>query len=361
MTLRADLARMFPRAIPAWLDAFERLGPMLAAHYGFDRLDWVHFCGQIDAETNGLSLRKMEENMTFISASRILKVYSYRLGLAIKKVNSGQETEPAFARGKTKEQLAAYLVRKPKALADVVYGGREGTPWMQGSRYQGRGPTQITHLNNYLAIQKEIAKQPGGADVDLLANPELLSTDPELGIRSAFADWEIKGLSRWAQADDCDTLSDALNTGNIRDNVKPHGIDRRRSGTRIAKGIWRGDLAFPAPEPVVADAPEAEPDRVPDVPVTPGDLVGVSRKATLLYRIKQLFGWVGIGGTGAYSFADVTGFGKDTAHALADLFKDNAAILLAAGLIVGFLLSHVLLEWIADDHNEGRYTPREVA
>lgn len=347
---REDLARMYPRAIPAWLDTFLRIGPSLAAHYQFERMHWVHFCGQIDAETDGLSLKKMQESMNFKTAARILEVYSYRLGVALNK-------EPSLKRKfGTREGLARYLIGKPKELADIVYGGREGTPWMQGSKYLGRGPTQVTHLNNYKAVMEEIRNQPGGTECpDLIETPDVLSTDPELGIRSAFADWHIKGLSRWAECDDCDTLSDALNTGNIRDNVKPHGLDRRRSGTRRAKSIWQDEMTF---EPIeVADEKPAPSLPAPVLPVTAADLVGVSRKITLLSRIKQLFAWTGIGGGGAYSLAEISGQGKEYIHVVSDLVEDNAVVLVIAGLVVGFIIAHVLEHLVVEDHNSGRYTP----
>lgn len=235
--LRKGLAIMYPQALPAWREAFERLAPALCVFYGFDRLDWVHFNGQIAAETNSLQLKRMEENMRFKTADRILEVFSFRLNRALQK---GWPIDgKRFA---SRVDLARYLVGKPKLLADVVYGDREGTPAMQGSRFIGRGPTQITHLDNYRAIGSEIARQPGGAAFDLVRNPELLADDPELGIRSAFADWHLKGLSRYARADDCDTLSDALNTGNVHDNVRPNGLPRRRAETLRAKKIWGEDF-----------------------------------------------------------------------------------------------------------------------
>lgn len=244
---RAELARMYPRALPEWLDAMARLAPDLCRHYKIDRLRWVHRAGQIAAETDGLSLRSMTENMRFTSASRILEVYSYRIGVALTK------DATLRARHGSKTALARYLVGKPVELADIVYGGRDGTPWMQGSRYLGRGPTQITHKDNYSAIMAEISRQPGGkACPDLVADPERLADDPDLGIRSAFADFAIKGLDRWADCDDCDTLSDALNTGNVRDQVKPHGLTRRRRETARAKAIWPHDVPAtgkPSPEP----------------------------------------------------------------------------------------------------------------
>lgn len=244
---RSELERFLgPNAIPEWVDAFARLSPGLCEFYGFNRLRWVHFMGQIAAETNGLSLRRMEENMNFKTAKRILEVYSYRLGLALKT--------PEYRHFKTKAALAQYLVGKPVELAKVVYSNREGTPPGQGHLYIGRGPTQVTHLNNYRAAGDEVARQPGGEKFDLVASPELLSTDCELGVRVAFAEWHLKKLNIWADRDDCDTVSDVLNTGNPNDNVKPHGLNERRRWTAKAKVIWPDD-GVPAPEMSASEAP----------------------------------------------------------------------------------------------------------
>jgi len=53
-------------------------------------------------------------------------------------------------------------VNNPKLLAAIVYGGREGTPWMAGGKYIGCGPFRITHLNGCRNAMKEIRKQRGG-------------------------------------------------------------------------------------------------------------------------------------------------------------------------------------------------------
>lgn len=245
---REALARMFPRAGKDWLDAFEKVGPELLAHYKVSRLSWVHRCGQIAAETNGLALLPMRESLRYKTKSRLIEVYRKRLGICIEK------RQPVF--GKVYTSISALADRllqieggdpaendlRARMLADIVYGGREGTPWMCGSLYLGRGPTQCTHLNNYKAAQEEVARQPGGAAFDLIGNPDQLATNAELGWRVAFAEWHLKNLDRWALADDCDTLSDVLNTGNAKDNVKPHGLPRRRSETARAKAIWPADL-----------------------------------------------------------------------------------------------------------------------
>lgn len=234
---RDKLARMYPRALPEWLAALERLGPMLCDHYGYGRLDWCGIAGQIDAETDGLALKNMAEDMRY-SEKRMLQIFSKRLGDCI-----GKPVSPLGGRVfASKAALARALAGKPKELADCVYGGprgREGTPPWQGSRFIGRGPLQCTHLNNYRASRDEIRKQPGGqACPDLVEHPELLASDPELGVRELFAQWKLKGLSAYARREDWATLSDVLNTGNAKDSVKPHGLDRRLRATARALAIW---------------------------------------------------------------------------------------------------------------------------
>jgi predicted chitinase len=246
-----QLRRFAPQASPEWIDAFTRLAEDLCPFYEINLRRWRHFAAQWHAETNGLALKAMRENMNFTTAARIREVYGYRLRLAIRKVSSGAESEPACARGASVASLAAACVGQPKLLADIVYGGREGTPWMQGSRYIGRGPTQITHLDDYRAIYHEILRQPGGRDCpDLVAHPEALET-PEWGVRSAFADWHLKRLSRYADQDSVELVSDALNTGNVNDNIKPHGLAERKRSYSRALGVWPDMLAegrTPTPE-----------------------------------------------------------------------------------------------------------------
>jgi len=165
----------------------------------------------------------------------------------------------------SKAALARALAGKPKETADCVYGGprgREGTPAWQGSLYIGRGPMQETHLNNYRAARDEIRRQPGGtACPDLVAHPELLASDPELGVRDVFAQWHLKDLSHYAQRQDWTTLSDVLNTGNPNDSVKPHGLPRRLRATAQALAIWPADTWGVGKDVTVASTLPEKPPR----------------------------------------------------------------------------------------------------
>lgn len=234
---RTGIDKLMPNAKPEWASALASLSQRLVPFYAMDRLEWVHFVGQIAHETNGLSLGGMKENMRFTTPARIREVYAYRLRLCLQKLDRGEVSEPAWARGMTVDQLCRRLVGSPEELARIVYGGREGTPWYEGHRYIGRGPTQITHLDNYRAIGQEIARQPGGSSVDLVANPELLE-QPEWGVRSAFADWHLKDLRKFAWVDDVDRVSAALNTGSPNKISITNGLQSRRRWVAKAKGVW---------------------------------------------------------------------------------------------------------------------------
>lgn len=355
----SGLKEMFPEAIPEWREAMERLAVPLGDHYDFNRLDWCHFCGQISAETNDLRLREMKENMNFRTPARILEVYSYRIRRAISLVTKGVESEPSWVRGKSAEAVARLLVGKPKELADIVYGGREGTPWMEGSRYLGRGPTQVTHLNNYRAVAEEIARQPGGGKFDLVANPELLATDPELGIRAAFADWALKGLSTWARQDRADLVSDKLNTGNIKDSVKPHNLEGRVAATQRAKRIWKRDFSLDGAavshETVADPEPEKESER-PYIPVTSSDLTKVSRKVRFLVRLRGVIYSV----FSAFSFASIMewlGYIQGVYDGIEHFVKNHAFSLAGTVALVALGSISYLISCTRQDIARGAYVP----
>lgn len=233
---RTELARFFgPRAQTAWVEALARIGAELGPHYQMSRAEWCAFLGQIGHETDGLSLASMRENTRYTSAERVKQIFSYRLALALKK-DEGLRREY-----QTVTSLARACVGNPELLANIVYGGREGTPWMQGARYIGRGPTQITHRDNYEAIGEEIRRQPGGRGCpDLVNRPETLE-QPDWGVRSAFADWKLKQLSHYVNAlseSDIERISAVLNTGSPKKIGIVNGMSSRKRWTAKALGIW---------------------------------------------------------------------------------------------------------------------------
>ena len=74
-----------------------------------------------------------------------------------------------------------------------------------GSRFRGRGLIQITGRANYAACGKAMG-------VDLLGDPAQLERAP-LAQRSAAWFWQSKGLNRFADSGDFETLTRRINGG----------------------------------------------------------------------------------------------------------------------------------------------------
>jgi len=113
-------------------------------------------------------------------------------------------------------------------IANIVYGGEFGLKKLgndkpgDGWKFRGRGAKQITGRFNYTEIGKKMA-------LDLAATPELLE-NPDLGMRAACIFWKDKNCRQFADADDIDKLTLAINGGD-------NGIEDRRKALTRAKSI----------------------------------------------------------------------------------------------------------------------------
>lgn len=163
------------------------------------------FMGQLHHESGGLT--RLEENLYYTTPERIRAVWP--------------------ARFPTVESAVPYL-RKPKALALKVYGGREdlgnrpGTD--DGWTYRGGGLIGNTGRANYRAAGMAIG-------VDLVKHPELLRR-PGVAALAAAAFWHSKGLNALADLGDVEAIS-------IRVNGGRNGLADRKRQTARAALIWR--------------------------------------------------------------------------------------------------------------------------
>ena len=117
------------------------------------------------------------------------------------------------------KEIADQYARQPAKIAGKVYNGRLGnTSEEEAAKYLGRGLIQLTGKENY-------GNCGSGIGVDLLSNPDLLST-PEYAALSAGWFWNKKGLNSLADAGDIETMTKRINGGLI-------GLDDRKA--KIAK------------------------------------------------------------------------------------------------------------------------------
>lgn len=97
-----------------------------------------------------------------------------------------------------------------------------------GYKYRGRGPLQLTGKKNYKSFGD-------AAGMDFVSNPDLLS-DPEWGFKAAAWYWNTKGLNKYADAGDIDTVSQIVNSGGTRVPLsKIRGLSDRRARYETAR------------------------------------------------------------------------------------------------------------------------------
>lgn len=341
---KSDLQRFWPHADPAWLDCFARMHTALGAKYGVVTLaDWQHFMAQVSAETDGLRLRHCREVMRF-RPERILEVYAYRVRLAIKTI-------PEFA-GCTPAEVAERCARDGDLLAETVYGNRvkdlgNSQPG-DGAKFIGRSPLQCTGREIYTVIARELG-------INCLANPSLLEK-PEFGWPASFIEWQhLKCRELIAKGAGVEAVSRRVNGGS-------NGLAVRKAW--FAKAAILRDTDEPVTAEIAAE-PEHEPwltevkSATPPAPeeATVQALRPLSRKLTLIGRVKEFFG-VGAAGAGGYmTFKDIFSNSQGVADAVKALAENHVLLGVVVVSVAAIAVCGVLEGWHVDDYKSGRYVP----
>lgn len=181
---RSALEAITPGAEVLYRQTFEYY-EQLGAYGLFDsRLRLEHFLAQVLHETGGL--RFLVENMNY-SAKRLTEVWPSRFQTL--------ESAQPFA-------------HNSRALANKTYGGRNGNfDINDGWRYIGRGLLQLTGRDNYARVGKALG-------VDLVSFPTTV-LDPEYGLRVAGEVWWTGQCNIFADADNLERVTRAINGGLI--------------------------------------------------------------------------------------------------------------------------------------------------
>lgn len=107
------------------------------------------------------------------------------------------------------ESEALIYERKPEKIANRVYADRIGNgPESSGDgwKYRGRGYIMITGKSNY----QEFSKYSG---IDVVSNPDLISTDVSVSIKSAIWFWNKNNLNTYCDKGDFIGLTKRINGG----------------------------------------------------------------------------------------------------------------------------------------------------
>lgn len=104
------------------------------------------------------------------------------------------------------QQLALQHHRKPKLIANHVYGNRMGNSKQgDGWKYRGRGLIQLTGFNNYKAFQD-------ASGVNVVDNHSLLE-QPRYAVESAMWFWKTNNLNKFADVGDLRGCTRIINGG----------------------------------------------------------------------------------------------------------------------------------------------------
>ncbi|TCO70787.1 trypsin-like serine protease [Rhodovulum euryhalinum] len=170
-----DIKRISPKAQDVYAEAMVAAAAEFEAAGITTPLRMAHFMAQVMTETGGLG--RLDENMN----------YSYETLLRV------------FSRRTISEPKAREIARKPREIANWVYGarlGNRGRDTEDGWSYRGSGFIQLTGRANFRARGAEIG-------LPLEDDPELARQAQE-GLKAAIAYWTARGIN--AAADDHDRL-----------------------------------------------------------------------------------------------------------------------------------------------------------
>ncbi len=170
----------------------------------------AHFLSQIGHESG---FKIIEENGSY-KARRMRQVFGCKGGS--KNYNADKDDCTA---GRLREKL--WVEENTYAgnagnLLGYVYASRLGNgdeASGDGYRYRGRGMMQLTGKTNYAAFTNAHNQKNPDDPRDFVESPDLLVTDHQYGIESAFYFWDARNLNAVADADDVRDVTIKVNGG----------------------------------------------------------------------------------------------------------------------------------------------------
>jgi putative chitinase len=127
--------------------------------------------------------------------------------------------------------LAAKAAHNPQMIGEIAYGGRMGNappPSPDGFNYRGRGLSQVTGKDGYVALQKELTSK--AVDIDILTDPDLVC-DPKHALICGVADFVLCKCLPYAKNGDVVGTSSMLNVGHIAPAREINGLAARQQWT----------------------------------------------------------------------------------------------------------------------------------
>ncbi|SDL98733.1 glycoside hydrolase family 19 protein, partial [Pseudomonas indica] len=153
----------------------------------------AHFLSQVGHESG---FKVKSENLSY-SAKRMREIFGCRNNS--KGYNSSTDECKVLPRLRPKlwSEEDKYE-RNAVKLGNYVYANRNGNgdeDSGDGYKYRGRGIIQLTGKNNYAAYTRIHNEKNPGDNQDFVNNPDLVVSNLEYGIESAFVWWEMNNVN----------------------------------------------------------------------------------------------------------------------------------------------------------------------
>lgn len=210
ITLEMVLAANLNENKPQCESVLPYLNKYATAYKMEDKKEIAHFLSQIGHES-GFSIT--EENLNY-SAKGMRRIFGCIKGPS-QYNNNTDECNLGRLRDKLWSQESSYA-HKPEALANYVYAGRMGNDEESsgdGYKYRGRGMIQLTGKDGYKSFTNRHNEMNPGDNQDFVANPDLVISEKEYGVESAFSFWVSKGLDKTAKTSNVQAVTQKVNGG----------------------------------------------------------------------------------------------------------------------------------------------------
>jgi predicted chitinase len=170
----------------------------------------AHFLSQAAHESQ---LRSSVEGLNY-SARNMRKIFGCRGGPSNYQSNCDD-----CAHGRLREKLwseEAYYAHNPENLANYVYASRMGNgdeSSGDGYKYRGRGFIQVTGKSGYRSFQSEHNSRCPDDQQDFINNPDLLTSQLEYAVESAFVFWSRVNLNSVSDTGTVSEVTQIVNGG----------------------------------------------------------------------------------------------------------------------------------------------------
>lgn len=182
--------------------------------------------GFTEEKLQGILIHASAANCTHFFAPMLAAMQSAQINTPLRQAHFLAQVGHESAELRYTEELAS----------GAAYEGRKdlgNTQKGDGIRFKGRGLIQLTGRTNYIAFGKSVSQ-------DLLAHPEVVSTDARLAVDVATWFWTQHDLNPLADADDIVTITHRINGGE-------NGLADRKE--KLARAKWF--LLDPHPDPAL--------------------------------------------------------------------------------------------------------------